>query len=66
MYCISDSFEECDQYQLTSAVESERSSSDLDGEDGLPLRGRRKRIKKTLPEDFVSSQDLNCKSAFNY
>lgn len=57
---VSNSFEECDQYELTSTVESERSSSDLEGEDGLGLKARRKRIKKILPEDFINSQDLDC------
>ncbi|KAG0714071.1 hypothetical protein GWK47_001681 [Chionoecetes opilio] len=54
----SDSFQECDNYQLTSTVESLESNSDPDDE-GLLLRGRRKRSKKNLPEDFVSSEDLH-------
>ncbi|KAG0728307.1 hypothetical protein GWK47_032738 [Chionoecetes opilio] len=55
---ISDSFQECNNYQLTSTVESLESNSDPDDE-GLLLRGRRKRSKKDLPEDFVSSEDLH-------
>ncbi|KAG0729261.1 Retrovirus-related Pol polyprotein from type-2 retrotransposable element R2DM [Chionoecetes opilio] len=55
---ISDSFQECDNYQLTSTVESLESNSDPDDE-GLLLRGRRKRSKKNLPEDFVSSEDVH-------
>lgn len=57
--CVSDSLEECEQYQLTSVVESDRSSNGLDREDGLALSGRRKRMKKALPKDFTSSQDLD-------
>lgn len=48
---------------MTSSVETEKSSSDCD-DDGFALRGRRKRIKKILPDDFISSQDLNCKPVF--
>ena len=55
-HCISDSYEECENWQLTSAVES--SDIKCESGDGLLMRSRRKRVMKNLPEDFVSSQDL--------
>ncbi|KAK8373180.1 hypothetical protein O3P69_012408 [Scylla paramamosain] len=53
----SDSFQECDTYHLTSTVESSESNSDPD--EGLLMRKRRKRCKKNLPDDFVSSENLH-------
>lgn len=52
--CISDSYEECENCQFTSAVESSE-HSESDDEISRPMR---KRVKKSLPEDFVNSQDL--------
>ncbi|KAK8384626.1 hypothetical protein O3P69_014292 [Scylla paramamosain] len=56
LYAI-DSFQECDTYHLTSTVESSESNSDPD--EGLLMRKRRKRCKKNLPDDFVSSENLH-------
>ncbi|KAG0725270.1 hypothetical protein GWK47_038947 [Chionoecetes opilio] len=53
----SDNYQECDNYKLTSAIEESSTDSDDDGE-GV-LKRKRKRVKKILPEDFVSSQDLH-------
>lgn len=49
---FSDNFQDCDNYQLTSMVES--TESDIDGDD--VSRRKRRRFKKNLPDDFVSSE----------
>lgn len=54
----SDIFQECEDYQLTSTVEDTASNGSDDDYEGV-LRRKRKRAKKILPEDFVSSQDLH-------
>lgn len=56
---VSDNYDECEQYTQTSTVETDTGSSDLNGEDGGTVRHKRKRMKKVLPEDFISSQDLD-------
>lgn len=61
LFCvhISDSYEECEDYQLTSAVGDTVSSADSDDDNKGVLRRKRRRAKKILPEDFVSSQDIH-------
>ena len=59
MCSISDSYEICDKYQLSSVSESFDTSSDSDSSEARELRRRKKRAKKGLPEDFISSQNLD-------